>query len=418
MKKAIGFIAILAFFGAMSAVSWAGDTVDEVRKAGKLVAGVRDDVPPFGFVDKRTGEVVGVDVDLAAAVARKLGVRLETRTVTASTWIQDLVGGKVDLVAGTVMRTPDRAKVADFSSAYFLGRQRILARKGAVSSLSDLEGKKIGTMQGQSSGMAIKEAVPSSICYFFVDSAKAMEALRKGEVDAISASGPNLYGCASALPKEEYEISDKVTIPEDGFRMAVRKGNPKFLEVVNTALADLKDTGEARTIFDKWFRKGAEGTATAALIDTLKATGIVSRPTATQGRYLVLPESGTFIPSAAVIVMDPQGNSIGSGVVSSIYEDEIYIDVNALPPGVVQAGSGVLMNYSKEEAQGYVAEHKDLIEKVRAETRAQADRDQKEIERKAEAEKAERARYQEDMTKTKMIMNYQYGYYGYPYYWR
>lgn len=427
MKRALlTILAGLVVSGVSAHLSWGNDTADDVKKAGVLVVGIRDDAPPFGFIDSRTGALVGVDADLASAVAKRLGVKLELRTVTASTWIQDLVNAKVDLVAATLIRTPDRAKVADFSLPYFMASQRILARKGSVSSLSDLEGKRIGTSQGQASAESIKGAVPSASCYFFSDPAKAVEALRRGEIDAISASGATLYGCASALQmdpqqKDEYEISKTVTISEDGFRMATRRGNPKLLEIVNSTIVDLKDTGGGQKILDKWFRKDGGGTAGFVPSGAPKATGIVSRSTPTPKRFLVLPESGTFRPSSAVLVLDPQGHPVGSGVVSAVFEDEVYVDTIDVPPGVVHTGFVITMNYTGEESRRFVADHQDLIEKVKAATRVQEEQQQKEIGRAAEADKQERTKYQEDMAKTKMQLDYQYSndyysYYGYPFF--
>ena len=89
--------------------------------------GVREDISPFSFLDRDNGQIVGVEVDLVEAIARKLGVTLKLVPVTASGRIEALYDGKVDLVAAAFTKTPDRAKVVDFSLTYFRTRQRVLA---------------------------------------------------------------------------------------------------------------------------------------------------------------------------------------------------------------------------------------------------------------------------------------------------
>ena len=134
-----------------------------------------------------------------------------------------------------------------------------------MTTLKGLEGKKVGVGHGSPAEREIKAQVPGAACYFFSDSRKALEALQKGEVDALSASGSNLYGCLSALPKGEFEIPESITLSEDAYRLAVRKGDAKLLEVVNATLTELNDSGGTRAILDKWFQgKGNERRLTAA----------------------------------------------------------------------------------------------------------------------------------------------------------
>jgi len=391
----------------------AGGSIEEVKERGILVAGVRNDAPPFGFVDPTSGEVVGIDVDLARAVANRLNVPLKVRIVTSQIWIPYLLNGDVDLVAATVTRNPDRAKLVDFSLAYFQTSQRVLARKGSVASLEDLAGKKIGTTQGAAAEQNVRDLVPSASCYFFSDSGKAVEALQKGEVDAISASGSVLYGCLSALPENEYEISGSVKLSEDGFRIAVRKGDAKFLDLVNSTLAALNEKGDAKKIFDKWFRSREGSGVRSATAGIPQAMGVVTRSTSTGGRFLVLPIEGTFRPNAGVSIFDPQGNLVGEGKIESIYEEETYIDAPGAPKGLIQPGFSAVMGYGTLEAQKLVLSKKEIIEQVIKATTEEKGKIQREIAQKHEREKQEREKYQEDMTKSKLYLDYQYSDYYY-----
>lgn len=420
MRRGLSIVLALLVVGTINHTAWSADALDEAKKRGVLVVGVRDDAPPFGFIDRDTGETVGIDVDLAAAVAKRLGVKIRLKTVTAQGWIPDLLNGNVDLVAATVSATPDREKLVDFSLPYFQSTQRVLARKGTVTGIESLEGKRVGTGQGSIAEREIRRQVPGAACYFFSDSRKAVEALRKGEVDALSASGSNLYGCLSALPKDEFEIAEGVTLHEEAYRMALRKGSPGLLAAVNATLEELNAGDGAKAIFDRWFQgKGREAVASAAA-RSMQSAGVVVRTTPTDGRYLVLPVLGLFRPSADVAIFDPAGNRVGEGRVASIYQEETYIDAPLVEKGLIQPGYVVAAGASDDEARKIISERRDVIEKVRADAKEEEARIAAEAGAEFQRAKKERERYQEEMTKTKMMLDYQYsdpyfGYYGYPF---
>lgn len=420
MKIRMVVLLALLMTGLFNHYSIAADTLQDVKKRGVLIVGVRDDAPPFGFIDRDTGETVGVDIDLATAVAKRLDLKLRLKTVTTAGWIPDLLSGKVDLVAATVSSNPDREKLVDFSLPYFNTTQRVLAKTGTIKSIQDLGGKKIGTGKGSSAEREIQKQAPTAACYFFSDSRKAVEALKKGEVDALSASGTNLYGCLSNLPKGEYEIAEAIKLSEEQFRLAVRKGNPQFLNAVNATLADLNDNGGALTIFAKWFEgKGNERIAGTAA-GSVQAAGIVTRATSTEGRYLVLPITGLFRPSADVTISDPKGNPVGEGKVTSVYEEETYVDAVDVEKGLIRTGFVVSMNLGNEATKKIIAENKDVIEKVRADAKLEEERIIQEAGAEFRQAKKEREKNQEEVTKTKMTLDYQYsnqyyGYYGYPF---
>ena len=419
MKNRI-YITIAVALSAIVAIAqttWAVDTMAGVKERGVLVAGVRADAPPFGFIDKDSGVPAGIDVDLAREIANRLGVRLNLRTVTAAGWIPDLVNGNVDLVAATVSSSPEREKLVDFSMPYFATTQRIIAKKGTVASLKDLEGKKIGTGQDSATERNVRKAVPSAACYYFRDTRKAVEALRKGEVDALSASGANLYGCITALPKGEYEIPASISIAESGYRLAVRKGDGAFLKFVNSALTEMGSGGTSGRIFDKWLAGPVAKDVLTASTDSMKAMGVVTRVASAEGRYLVLPINGTFVPDAELSFFDPQGHRIGNGRVAAIYEDEVYVEAGDVPKGLIQLGFVAAMNYGDVDAEKIILSYGDVIGKVKSDVAHDKESIQKQIAEESSREKKDRERYQEEMTKAKMYLDYQYSdrYYRYPY---
>jgi polar amino acid transport system substrate-binding protein len=229
------------------------DTLDDVKQKGLLVAGVKDSLPPFGYVDATTRQIVGYDVDFCGALAKRLGVKLELKPVTSASRVPQLMEGNVDIICATMTNTPERAKQIDFSDTYFLTGQKFLTKKGVVKSLKDMEGKKIGTAKGSTSEQNAKQAIPSATILSFDDYPQAFLALQQGKVIAVTTDESILAGMLGKAPnKDQFEIPN-LQISNEPYGLGVRKGNPKFLGFVNQTLLDLEKSGDARGIFDKWF---------------------------------------------------------------------------------------------------------------------------------------------------------------------
>ena len=258
MARKIGlFVLALTMVGALCGAALAGDTLAEVKKKGVLVAGVKDSLPPFGSVDPNTKEFVGYDIDFVKYIAKKLGVKVEYKPVTSANRMPMLMEGRVDILAATMTKTPDRAKQIDFSYTYFLTGQKFLTKKGTVHSLKDLEGKKIGTTKGSTSEQNVKKAVPSSTVLSFDDYPQGVLALQQGKVIAETTDESILAGQLGKLQKNpatkgQYEIPD-IQISSEPYGLGIRKGDTNFLNFVNATLLEMEKNGEAKKIFERWF---------------------------------------------------------------------------------------------------------------------------------------------------------------------
>jgi polar amino acid transport system substrate-binding protein len=235
------------------------DTLASVKSKGVMVFGVRDSIHGFGFIDEKTRELIGYDVDFCYAIARKLGVKAEFKPLTGATRIPQLLSGNVDLVAATMTKTEERAKQIDFSYTYFLTGQKFITRKGAVKTLAELDGKKIGTAKGTTSEQNAKKALPAATIQAFDEHAQAFLALQQGKVFAITTDESILANILFKAPdRDKYEIPD-IRISDEPYGLGIRKGDTNLLKFVNQTLLELEKTGEAKKIFDKWF--GPDGKA-------------------------------------------------------------------------------------------------------------------------------------------------------------
>jgi polar amino acid transport system substrate-binding protein len=125
------------------------DTLDDIKKKGTLVVGVKADYPPYGFRDP-SGQIVGMEVDMAKQVADKLGVKLQLEPVVASNRMQFLQQGKTDLMIATMSVNDERKKaVGIIEPYYYAGGVALLAAKSAkIKSGADLKGKPVCAIQG------------------------------------------------------------------------------------------------------------------------------------------------------------------------------------------------------------------------------------------------------------------------------
>jgi polar amino acid transport system substrate-binding protein len=235
----------------------AADTLEMVKKKGVLVAGVKDSTPGFGFVDEKTRQIIGYDVDFVAAIANKLGVKLELKPVTSASRMPQLIEGNIDIIAATMTATPERAKQIDFSLTYFFTGQKFIVKKGTVKSLADLNGKRIGTAKGSTSEQNAAKALPKATILSFDDYPQALLALQQGKVFAATTDESILATLLGNAPnKDQYEIPD-IQISDEPYGLGMRKGDKNFVDFVNKTLLEMEKSGEAKKIFDKWFGPNA-----------------------------------------------------------------------------------------------------------------------------------------------------------------
>ena len=123
--------------------------LEDIKAKGTLVVGVKADYPPWGMRDA-SGAIIGLEPDLAADVAKRLGVKLELVAVVGSNRMQFLQQGKIDLMIATMSDTPERRKVVGIiDPLYYAAGVGLLANKQAgIKSIADLKGKPVCAIQG------------------------------------------------------------------------------------------------------------------------------------------------------------------------------------------------------------------------------------------------------------------------------
>jgi len=246
-------IALVGSFAKGALAAAPADTLTQVKKNRVLVAGVKDSLPPFGYVDEKSREIVGYDIDFVKAIAKRLGVKLELKPVTSASRMPQLTEGNIDIIAATMTKNPERAKQIGFSHTYFATGQKFIARKGSVRNVMDLAGKKIGTAKGSTSEQNVKKELPSATVLAFDDYPQAFLALQQGKVAAVTTDEAILAGILAKAPnKSQFEIPN-VQISNEPYGLGMRKDDARFIAFVNKTVLEMEKSGEAKRIFEKWF---------------------------------------------------------------------------------------------------------------------------------------------------------------------
>jgi ABC-type amino acid transport substrate-binding protein len=228
-----------------------GDRLTAVRMAGVVRIGVKADTPPFG--SRVGGELVGFDIDLAHAISRSLGVRPELVAVSSGDRIEQLNGGRVDLLVASMTITRGRERSVDFSLPYFTAGQGLMVRRGSpVQNYLDLSGRPVGAVRGSTSADRLAALAPGARLQLFDHFDALLAALRNGQVEVISSDRVILLGLAAAHPNEGLTLVGNAFSYEP-YGVAMAHNQSALRDAVNEAIQELWEDGRYRNIYDTWF---------------------------------------------------------------------------------------------------------------------------------------------------------------------
>lgn len=234
----------------------AKDRIEAIKERGVLVCGVKDAVVPFGYVDEKTNQIIGFDVDICKYLADELGVKLETKAVTSATRIPMVAQGSIDVAAATMTHKLSRDDVIDFSITYFMDGQKILvAKDGGINSVADLAGKKVGTAKGSTSEKNIKAAQPECTVLSFEGYPQAFLALKQGKVSAVTTDSTILLGLKNSDENPDNWVIAGDYISAEPYGLGLPENESNFRDFVNGALMKMWRSGDYQKIYNKWFGK-------------------------------------------------------------------------------------------------------------------------------------------------------------------
>ena len=236
----------------LSAVAHAADLLDSVKQRGTLRIGLEGTFPPFNSKTPQ-GELVGFDVDIAKAVAAKLGVKPEFVTTEWSGIIAGLQADKFDVIVNQVGITDARKQTLDFSPAYTYSNAQLIQRKDDTrdfKTLEDLKGKKLGVGLG-TNYMDMAKAVPGIDVKTYPGAPEYLRDLASNRLDA--ALNDRLM-LAYLMKNSQLPLRTGANVgPGNPSGIPFKKGNPKFEKAIDDAMTQLEADGTFTKISDKWF---------------------------------------------------------------------------------------------------------------------------------------------------------------------
>ena len=252
MKKlfATALVAIMLLGLLAGCTGSEGMTIEE----GKLIMSTNAAFPPYEMEDD-DGSYIGIDVEVAQAIAGKLGLELVIDNMGFTAALEAAQKGSSDMVMAGVTVTDDRLLVMDFSDSYATGIQVVIVPENSdITTLDDLEGKKIGTQKG-TTGYIYASDTPENGGYGednvigYDNGITAVQALLNGQVDAVIIDNAPAQEFVKANPG--LKILDTEWLTEN-YAIGFAKGNTELVEAVNGALAELIADGTVQKIIDKY----------------------------------------------------------------------------------------------------------------------------------------------------------------------
>lgn len=239
----------------LAALPAAADTLAAIKQRGVLRVGCEGTYSPFCYQDEQ-GNLVGFDVDIAKAVAVKMGLKPE---FTPSKWegiLAALDSSRFDAVFNQVTVSDERKKAYEFSQPYTYSGLQILVRKDKAKDIKgpdDLAGKKVGVLLGTNHEQWLREHTPKADIRTYEDDASRNQDLLVGRIDAIL-NDRLIVGSVEKIYGGQI-VSTGGLLSDTRQAAAVKKGNTELVAAIDQALAALTADGTMKAISEKWFSR-------------------------------------------------------------------------------------------------------------------------------------------------------------------
>ncbi|MCK9898546.1 ABC transporter substrate-binding protein [Parafrankia colletiae] len=247
----------------------AGSTMAELQSAGSITVGTKFDQPLFGLKNLR-GEPEGFDVEIAKIITNALGIPedkvkfVETVSANREPFIQQ---GRVDLVVATYTINDKRKQVIDFAGPYYVAGQTLMvgADETAITGKDTLAGKKVCSVSGSTPAERIRTEAPQAELVLFDVYSKCAEALKNGQVDAVTTDNAILLGLMDSDPDTFKLVGEPFSTEPYGIGIA--KGDDDFRTFINETLTAAYSDGRYEDAYESTIGKVEPDMPTPPAVD-------------------------------------------------------------------------------------------------------------------------------------------------------
>jgi len=238
---------------------WKKSTLNQIVQSGVLRVGMEPGYMPFEMKDKK-GNIIGFDVDIAKAMAKAMGVKLELVPTAWDGIIAGLLTGKFDILMSGMTVTQERNLKINFANPYIsVGQTIIAAKKHEGKTWKELDNPKytVVTKLGVTGEIATRKMFKKAKIRTFETEADAAQEVLNGKADAFVYDKPYnaIFFAQKAATGKIIHLDEDLTYEPLGW--AVRKGDPDILNWLNNFLNQAKHDGTYGKIYTKWFEKDA-----------------------------------------------------------------------------------------------------------------------------------------------------------------
>jgi len=244
MKRILSLLLVVAM---MLTCVLAFTSCSKEEETNKLTMATNAEFPPFEYVEK--GEVVGADIDIAKAIADKLGMELEVVNIDFDAALTGAATGKYDMAVAGITANAKRRKNMNFTDAYYKASQAIIVMKDSeIKKAADLKGKKVSCQEGTTGEQYLLDEKYEIQSY--KTGAEAVAALKDGKVDAVVIDNQVAIALSEKQNGETVVLDEALT--QEEYAIAIEKGNDELTKKINKALKELKEEGKLAEIFKKY----------------------------------------------------------------------------------------------------------------------------------------------------------------------
>ena len=231
--------------------------IDQIKKNGKLILATGN-YRPFEYHDEKTNKIIGYDIDVAEAIAKKIGVPLVIQEMQFTGLIPSLQNGQADFVIAAMYITPQRREIVDFAEPYMDTGMTVVVRKddNAIKGPNDLNGKTVGVKAGATSEKVVQDMNAKGAKITIKSYKETVDHnldLQNGRLDAAVNDLLNQLEYNKTNPALKV-VGEPFTKAQLG--IAVKKGDKELLALINTVLKELKQSGESDKLYKKWLTGG------------------------------------------------------------------------------------------------------------------------------------------------------------------
>ena len=219
------------------------------KTEGTLVMGTNAAFPPYEMTDGN-GDIIGIDAEIAAAIAKKLNMDLEIKDMEFDSLVGAVQTGAIDVALAGMTVNEERLEKVNFSTSYAKGVQVVIVKEDSdIKTIDDLDGKTIGVQSGTTGDIYCTDAYGQEHVKQYDNGGKAVEALKNGQVDCVvidNEPAKNFVKANAGLTILETSYAD------EDYAIAISKDNAELLEKINKALDELTKDGTIAKIIEKY----------------------------------------------------------------------------------------------------------------------------------------------------------------------